>query len=137
MRPLLLGTIGDGGVQQQIVDLVLTELLQRPLGKRLDALEIVELTLHDIDGVGRAVELESVIVLLGSLRVPGAEDDLVGLSLLEELLDSFEALFIFVLGGQAAHRVNCHAYQARGDAGSDDGFRNGCHGVSDGTSSVS
>lgn len=94
MRPFLLGTFGDSGIHQQVIDLTWAQLLQGLLRKRLHALEAVELTWQDSDGARSTVVPEGVVVLLSFLRVTGTEDDLVGLSLLKELLHSLEALYV-------------------------------------------
>lgn len=89
---LLLGILCDCGAKEQVVEAVLAQLLQGLLGERLDAPEVVELAREDGDGAGGAVVAEGVKVLLGALRVAGAEDDPVRLSLAEELLDGLETL---------------------------------------------
>ena len=92
MRARLLGAVADGRVEQHVVDLVLPELLERLPSEGLDVAQVVELERQHGDGVGVAVVGESVVGLLGALRVAGAEDDSIGLGLLEELADGLEAL---------------------------------------------
>lgn len=81
-----------GGIEEQVVDLVLTELLQRLLSKGLDCLELRELEWQDRHALFGTVIFQGVICLLGSSSVSGSEYDLVRLGLCEELLDGFEAL---------------------------------------------
>lgn len=91
-RPGLFGAVADASVEQQVVDLGPSQLRQRPLGKRLDTLEVQQVEREDAHGVRRGVILDGVVGRLRGGGVPGAEDDPVGLGLLEELLDGFEAL---------------------------------------------
>lgn len=69
------------GVEEQVVDLILSELAESLLSKRLHSLQIGQLERQDGQAVLRAVIGDLVVCLLGSGRVSGAEYDLVGLRL--------------------------------------------------------
>lgn len=93
----LLSAIGDTGVEKEVVDGVLADLGEGLFGEGLDVAQVVELQGQDGERVGGAVKGEGVVGLLGALGVAGAEDDAVGLGLLEELADGFEALVVVSL----------------------------------------
>lgn len=84
-------------IKQQIVNLFLAQSLKSLFGKRLDALEVVQLQREDSDLVQRPVILELVIRLLRSLRVACSKEDSVWLALFKELLDSFQALVLLAM----------------------------------------
>jgi hypothetical protein len=84
-------------VEQQIVNLFLAQFLESLLSKRLNALEVTQLQREDSNLVRRPVILELVIRLLRSLRVASSKEDSVWLALLEELLDSFQALVLLAM----------------------------------------
>lgn len=69
------------GIEQQVVDLVLAELVERLLSERLDCLQIRELKRQDGQAVLCAVVGYLVVCLLCPTRVSGAENDLVRLRL--------------------------------------------------------
>lgn len=83
-------------IEQQVVDGVLPQLLQGLLRKGLDRVQVGQLEGQDGQAVPGAVVLELIVGGLRALRVAGAEDELVGLGLGEQLLDQLEAL----LGGE-------------------------------------
>lgn len=92
-RAFPIGTLDEHRVEQQVVDLVLTQTLQCLLGERADILHVRQLERQHRQAVARGIELELVIGRLRARCVARAEDDLVRLSLREELLDGFEALW--------------------------------------------
>lgn len=83
----LIRAIADGRVQHKIVNLVLPKLLERITGKALHISEVRELERQDGDLVGVLVVVEAAVGFLGGFDVTGAENDAVGLGLLQELLD--------------------------------------------------
>lgn len=101
-NPRLIRRPPNPRIQQQIIHLSLAQLLQRLLCKRLDRVEVIELTRensHRASAATAAAGLgvgEGIVGLLGSGGVAGAEEDVVGLGLLgEEALYCFKALFYF------------------------------------------
>lgn len=93
MRTRLLRAIRNRRIQQQVVNFVAANLLQHLLRKGLDRPQVRELQRQHRHGVARAVVAQGVVGGDGALGVARAEDDFVGLGLLEEeLLDGFEAL---------------------------------------------
>lgn len=84
-------------VKQQIVNLFLAQSLKSLFGKRLDALQVVQLQREDSDLVQRPIILELIIRLLRSLRVACSKQDSVWLALLEELFNSFQALVLLAM----------------------------------------
>jgi hypothetical protein len=90
-------------IKQQIVNLFLTQSLKSLLSKRLDALQVTQLQREDSNLVRRPAILELVIRLLRSLRVASSKKDSVWLALLEELLDSFQALVLLAI---LQYRIN-------------------------------
>lgn len=92
VRAGLLRAVADARVEKQVVQPVITQLRTRLAGEGADAAQVAELEGQDVEGVGLAVEGEGVVGLAGALGVARAEDDPVGLGLLEELLDGLEAL---------------------------------------------
>lgn len=98
IRPRFSISVTTGSrIKQQIVNLFLAQSLKSLLGKRLDALEIVQLQREDSDLVQRPVILELVIRFLRSLCVACSKEDSVWLALLEELFDSFQALVMLAM----------------------------------------
>lgn len=97
MRAGLLGAIADTRIEEKVVNWILTDLGEGLFGEGLDVAQVVELQGQDRDGVGGAVEAERVVGFLGALGVAGAENDAVGLGLLEELTDGLEALVRLVM----------------------------------------
>lgn len=95
----LLRTVADAGIQQQIVNIVLADLLEGLLGKALYVTQVVQLEGKYGQWVGGAVVGEGVVGFLGALGVARAQDDFVRLGLLEELKDGLEALVLGQLGG--------------------------------------
>lgn len=87
-----LGALNHARVEQEVVDGV--DLFEGLAGKGLDRAQVGEVEGQDGERVGGAVELEAVIGGGGGGGVARAEDDPVGLGLLEELLDGLEALEI-------------------------------------------
>ena len=91
--------VRNGRVQQQIVEPVLAQLLQRLLGKCPGAPQIRQLEREDGQAVPGAVILERVVRLLGPADIARAEDEVVRLWLGKQLFDEFEALCgVLVLG---------------------------------------
>lgn len=98
VRTGVLGAIADAGVKKEVINGVLADLGKGLFGKGLNVAQVVELQGQDSEGVGGAVEGEGVVGLLGCLGVAGTKNDAVGLGLLEELADGFEALVRLVRG---------------------------------------
>lgn len=80
------------GVQQQVVDLARAQLGQRLLRERPHIAQVAQLERQQAQAVLAGVVGEPVERALQARRVPGAEDELVGLGLLQELLDGFKPL---------------------------------------------
>jgi hypothetical protein len=80
-RRLLPSPVRNGRIQQQIVEPVLAQLLQRLLGKCPGAPQIRQLEREDGQTVPGAVILERVVRRLGPADVTRAEDEVVGLRL--------------------------------------------------------
>ena len=78
-------------IQEKVVDLVLAEFVQGLLCKAFHALEIGKVERQQRHAV-LGIVIESVIGCLGRLGVSDAEDEFVGLRLLQQLLDCLEAL---------------------------------------------
>lgn len=72
MRAGLLSTIGNAGIEKQVVDVVVADFVERLLGEALDALEVRQLARQYCQRIGRSVILELVEGRLGALNVPGA-----------------------------------------------------------------
>lgn len=91
VRPRLCSSLIHSRIQEEVVNLVLAELVQGLPRESSDALEIREVERQQRHAV-LPIVLELVIRSLCRLGVSGAKDEFVGLRLLEELLDSLEAL---------------------------------------------
>ena len=107
VRPGLVRRVGDGGIEHEIVDLICSQLLQRLPREPPHVAQAGQLERADGDGVGDAVVVEGGVGGLGALGVAGAEDEAVGLGLLEELLAGFEALEgreVLHVSGRASER---------------------------------
>ena len=84
--------LGQSRIHIQVVNLVLAQNPKRLTRKHLDGVEVGQLEGQHAHGAGGAIEVEGVDGGGGGLRVPCTEDDSVGLGLLEELFEGFEAL---------------------------------------------
>lgn len=76
---LALGSVRDGGVEEEIVDRFRTEPDQRVFGEAADCAEIVQLQREDVQTVRRRVVLERVKGLLGGRGVARSKDDAIWL----------------------------------------------------------
>lgn len=85
------GGVGDGGIEEEIVDFGIANLAQRVFGKRLCAFEIGKVQGKHVDLVG-GLEADFLERLLQAGRVPGAGHHAIGLRRLEELLERFKSL---------------------------------------------
>lgn len=72
MRTRLLGAVGDGGIEQHVVDLLLAQRLECLLSKGFHPPEVCKLQRQDRDIVLGLVEFEVTKGLLGTLGVPRA-----------------------------------------------------------------
>jgi hypothetical protein len=87
-----LGPLYHAGVEHEVVQPGPAQLVEGLLRKGLDRLEVRELEGQHCEAVGLGVELELVVGLLGSLRVPRAEDESVRLGLGQQLFYELETL---------------------------------------------
>jgi hypothetical protein len=71
----------------------LTQLLQGLLRKSFDAAQVGVVQVEDVQNMGCAVIAEVIKGGLGNRRVTRTDDEAVGLRLVEQLLDGFEALW--------------------------------------------
>lgn len=77
----------QGGVQQKVVELVISKLRERLLSKRLDTFEIGQLQGQKNQAVRGGVVLQLVKGLLGPCCVARPEDEAIRFRLCEKLLD--------------------------------------------------
>lgn len=109
VRPWLFGSVTNRCVQQQVVDLVLADLLERLLSEGLDVPQVGKLQRQDRHAVLGRVDLEVVVGGLGLLGISGAKNDPIGLRGLEQLLDGFKTLY----GRLMPRKSTVHTQQAR------------------------
>lgn len=98
MRPWLVCAFADTSTEEEVVNLVGTDLGEGVGGERFDGLEIVQLQRQDAQRVQGAIVFERVKSILSALEVTGTNNDLVGLGLLKELLDHLKALDLALAG---------------------------------------
>lgn len=117
MRPRLIRVLPQRSIQQQVVNLLLAELLERLLREALHILQVGQLEREDVDLVSLLVVLDLLVGFPGGLDAARAEDDAVGLGLLEELLDGLETLVDDGMSdaGRAAKQLIHIAWRSFGD----------------------
>lgn len=84
--------LGHPCIEQEIIELGRTELLEGLLGKGLDIPQVRQFQRQHSQAVRRGIKPQIIIRLLGGLGVAGAQDESVRFGLCEELPDQFEAL---------------------------------------------
>lgn len=92
IRTRLVRAVANSSIDHKVVNLVLAELVERLLREFLHIAKVRQLKRQDRNLIGALVVANVAIRFLGGLRVACAKDNAVGLSLLQELLDSLKAL---------------------------------------------
>lgn len=92
MRPWGLCSLGHPGVEEEIIELGLAELLEGLLSKGLDIGQVRKLQGDHRQAVRSRVILQIVVSSLGGLGVAGAQDESIRFGLGEKLLYQLETL---------------------------------------------